>query len=83
MCFLTRSFYEDTDIFLYCFDMGFHLSLEKWLTFVMDFGLECVNEHPSPTDASIHYCVYVCPLDTVDFALSCIKAMYLEKDGML
>lgn len=76
MCFVTRSYYDDTDIFLYCFDMGFHLSLEKWLSFVMEFRLECVNEHVSPTDPSIHYCVYVCPIDVVDSALSRIKDMY-------
>lgn len=78
MCFVTRSFYEDADIFLYCFDMGFHLPLEKWLSFVTEFGLECVNDHDSPHDPTIHYCVYVCPIDVADSALSRIKYLYLH-----
>lgn len=78
MCFVTRSYYDDCDVFLYCFDMGFHLPLEKWITFAMDFDLDCVNEHASPTDPTIHYCIYVCPAVLAEHALACIKSMYLD-----
>lgn len=79
MCFVTRSFYEDTDVFVYCFDFGFHVDLGMWLTFVKDYDLEAVNEHSSPTDPTMHYVIYCVPFDNAADALACVKRMYMER----
>ena len=78
MCFVTRSYCDDTDVFVYCLDFGFHISLEKWLSFVKKFELECVNHHYSYEDPTIQYCIYVCSLDKFEEALSNFDSMVCD-----